>query len=269
LYKLDYHLHTDYSLDCYEPMVNIIKGAIAHDLDEIVITDHVDFTREMQPVRGSIDYDKYITQLFDFKNIYSNKIKIKFGIELGAEPLEHKKINEFLKKYKYDFIIMSSHTTAGYDLWARELFIGRSKKESYSMYFEEILQNIKLVEKFCVYGHLDFIPRYWRTGDNSLVYEDYKDIIDSILKALIEKGKGVEVNTSGIRYGLNTVHPQLSILKRYKELGGEILTLGSDAHKQKDVASDFDKGYEIIKAAGFKYLTRFDNLEPEFFEIKF
>ena len=103
--------------------------------------------------------------------------------------------------------------------------------------------------------------------DNSLKYEEYSDLIDACLKSLIEKGKGIEVNTSGFRYGINGTYPSLTILKRYKELGGEIITAGSDSHKPEDTADHIDYAYSLIKEAGFKYVSVFRKQKPEFVAI--
>ena len=130
-----------------------------------------------------------------------------------------------------------------------------------------MLKNINTIDKFCVYGHIDFISRYGIYKDNSLKYRDYSDLIDEVLKTLINKNKGIEINTSGYRYKLNQTYPQYDILKRYKELGGEIITIGSDAHTPDYVGDHFEVAYEMLVKSGFKYITRFKNLKPSFTAI--
>ena len=95
----------------------------------------------------------------------------------------------------------------------------------------------------------------------------HRESIREILKTLIERGKGIEINTAGLRYNLGHVHPKIEILHMYKELGGEIITVGSDAHKKTDLARDFDIAYEILKECGFNYYTRFEKLSPLFERI--
>ena len=127
----------------------------------------------------------------------------------------------------FDFVIGSTHVINGLDVSDSRFFEGKTKKEAYTEYFENVLENAKLHDCYNVYGHLDYINRYSHYEDNSLEYEDYSDIIDEILKVLVSKGKGLDINTSGYRYGLGRTNPQLDIVKRFKELGGEIVTVGS------------------------------------------
>ena len=114
---------------------------------------------------------------------------------------------------------------------------------------------------------MDYIVRYGTHGEASYSYAKYADYIDAILKYLIEHGKGLELNTGGWKYGLSFAHPHQDVLKRYKELGGEILTIGSDAHKPEHVAYDFDRVKAYLEACGFKYYTEFRNRIPKFCAI--
>ncbi len=177
-----------------------------------------------------------------------------------------KEIDELMKNH-YDFVIASSHVVDKCDLCTNDFFEGKTKFMAYLGYFADVLNNVKTCDFFSVYGHIDFINRYGNYADKKMVYGDYKFITDEILKTLIEKGKGIEINTSGYRYGLGHTHPQFELVKRYKELGGEIITVGSDAHVPEDIAKDFDKAYKMLEEAGFKYLTLFTDKKPEFVKI--
>ena len=98
-------------------------------------------------------------------------------------------------------------------------------------------------------------------------YNEFKPITDKILKALIEKEKGIEINTSGFKYGLNHTHPQFPIVKRYKELGGKIITVGSDAHRPEQITFKFDVAYRMLKEAGFDEISLFREKKPIFVKI--
>lgn len=263
MFLADYHIHTNFSIDSEAPMEEMIKSAISKGMKEIAITDHADFDPKYYPMPDYTDYIPYFNQL---KEKYKNDIKIALGVEIGLENQWADKINAFASKYNFDFIIGSSHATRTLDLYfdQKEYFKNKTKKEAYTIYFEEILKNINACPQFNVYGHFDFISRYGMYDDNSLEYKDYSDLIDSCLKNLIEKDKGIEVNTSGFRYGINCTYPTLTILKRYNELGGEIITAGSDSHKPKDTADHIDYAYSLIKEAGFKYVSVFRNQKAEF-----
>lgn len=266
MFLADYHIHTNFSIDSEAPMEEQIKSAINKGMKEIAITDHADFDTKYYPVP---DYTDYIPYFNNLKEKYNDKIKIILGVEIGLENKWSDTINEFANKFDFDFIIGSSHATTTLDLYfdQKEYFQNKTKKEAYSTYFEEILKNIANCSRFNVYGHIDFISRYGMYDDNSLKYADYSDLIDACLKSLIENGKGIEVNTSGFRYGINGTYPSLTILKRYKELGGEIITAGSDSHKPKDTADHIDYAYSLIKEAGFKYVSVFRKQKPEFIAI--
>lgn len=132
----------------------------------------------------------------------------------------------------------------------------------YKHYFEVTLDRIRALDCFDSFGHLDYIVRYGSTSNRHYSFQAYQDQIDPILKALIEKGKALECNTAGFRYGLNHPNPCEDILKRYHELGGELLTLGSDAHSPKAIACEFDRMQAILKDCGFRYITVYRQRKP-------
>ena len=115
-----------------------------------------------------------------------------------------------------------------------------------------------------MYGHLDYVVRYGPNKDADYSYAKYADLLDSILETLIEKGKGLELNTGGLRSGLRDVNPCAEVLKRYRELGGEILTVGSDSHSDSHISFEFEKACELLKECGFRYYTVFEKRSPEF-----
>lgn len=265
MYLIDYHTHTSFSSDSQAPMEDMILSAIDKGLDEMAITDHVDFDDRYDYT----DYNRYIPYFNELKEKYADKIKLCLGVEVGVDNYFKDKVNAFTKSFDFDFIIGSSHAVTGKDLYfdREDFFAGKTKQTAYNQYFSELLKNIELCEDFCVYGHLDFVSRYGIYEDNSLKYADYKDIIDEVLRTLINKGKGIEINTSGFRYGIADAYPQLDIVKRYKQLGGEIITVGSDSHFTRDVADHIGFAYDMLAEAGFKYITTFEKRKPVFVKL--
>ena len=126
---------------------------------------------------------------------------------------------------------------------------------------------IKKFKNFDVYGHLDYVVRYGPNRDADYTYAKYRDLLDSILKLLIEEGKGIEINTGGLKKGLRDLHPCTDIVKRYKELGGEIITIGSDAHDTANLAYGFDRAEALLKECGFKRFCTFEKLQPVWHEL--
>ncbi len=266
MFSADYHIHTSFSIDGEAPMEEMLLSAIDKGMNEIAFTDHVDYDPKYYP---EPDYESYIPVFNKLKDKYKDKINIVFGVEIGLENQWADKINAITAKYPFDFIIGSSHCVLTKDLYfdRNEYFEKKTKEEAYSIYFEELYKNIQSCNDFNIYGHIDFVSRYGIYKDNSIKYKDYSDLIDKCLISLISKGKGIEINTSGFRYGINSTYPSLEILKRYRELGGEIITAGSDSHRPKDVADHIEHAYCMMKEAGFKYVSVFRNRKPEFIKL--
>ncbi len=173
-----------------------------------------------------------------------------------------------LKKYPLDFVIASSHGIDRYDLSFGILQEGRTRDEMQDLYFRTVYENVKNYDKFNVYGHLDFITRYGGPKYRGMNIGNHIEIIEKILKEIISKGKGIEINTSGYRYGEDRVYPDFEILKKYFELGGEVITIGSDSHRKEDITKDFKIAYEILERLGVKYISSFEKMEPSFIKIR-
>ena len=153
------------------------------------------------------------------------------------------------------------------DPYYPEFFDGYTEREAYEKYFSVSLARIRQIDCFDVLGHLDYVVRYGPNRNQYYSYEAYQEYIDPILKTLIEKGRGLECNTAGFKYGLGHPNPTEDILRRYRELGGEILTVGSDAHRPEHIGYDFHRLPELLKACGFRYYTIYHNRKPEFLPL--
>lgn len=263
---IDHHVHSDFSGDCNSKMEDVINVAKELGLKGVMFTDHVDFDSPDPLFTELIDYRKYTKKINELRKENSD-IDILLGVEVGYQPHLHKKIDGFLESYPFDFVICSMHVCCNMDLYNEEFFRGKTQKNSYEIYFNEVLKSVENYNNFDVYGHLDYIIRYGSFKNKVMNYFEYKDIIDLILKRIIDIGKGIELNTSGIRYGLNVFHPNIDILKRYKELGGEIITLGSDAHRPYDLQANFNEAIILLKDLGYKAIAEFKDRKPKFIDI--
>ena len=219
----DYHLHSNFSADCQTAMIDMIEQAIQLGMKEIAFTDHIDLKYPYKNLTYYYEYKDYRNMIEECRDIYRNKIRFILGVELGLQTQDADAINALIEENEYDFIIGSSHRVNGVSISKPDFFEGKSCHAAYQEYFEYVLKCIETFDCFNVYGHLDYISRY---GTEPLQYKEYVDIIDEILKKLIEKKKGLEINTSGYRYGINATHPSIPILNRYQQLGGEIVTIG-------------------------------------------
>ena len=260
---LDNHVHTSFSSDGKDSMEKVIERAIKIGVRHLTFTDHLEYNSE----DFSINCTDYMNTILELKYKYKNNIEILAGIEVGYQDYIREKINLILKRNLFDFVLCSTHTVDKISVSSEKFYKGYTKEEVYNKYFQSILNTINEFNNFDCYGHLDYIIRYSNYVGREVIYRDYMDIIDSVLKNIIYLGKGIEINTSGYRYGLNSIHPNYDILKRYKELGGEIITIGSDSHRAIDLCCDFDRGFDILENIGFKYVCKFKGRKPEFIEI--
>lgn len=267
----DCHLHSSYSGDSDTPMEDMIRQGIAQGLTTMCFTEHNDFDYPESPDTPAgmflLDTDPYLYDLARLKEKYGSRIRLLFGVELGLQPEALRKNAVYAKAYDFDFIIASSHVCHRRDPYYPDFYEGRPEEEAYREYFESILENIKKFSNFDVYGHLDYVVRYGPGRDLNYSYEQYRDILDEILRTLLDQGKGIELNTGGIKSGMKDFHPCRGVLKRYRELGGEIITVGSDSHDTQHIGDSFDRAAEVLKECGFRYYTVFEKRVPGFQKI--
>lgn len=263
----DCHIHTNISNDGISSIEEYLKYASIIGVDEITFTEHYDDYTGLETKLRTLDVLDYYNKYLLYKN--DNILKTNFGIEIGLQPGLVNEIENMTTQYPFDFIIGSSHITCKKDMaMDKSFFDGYSRKEAYLRYFKEVLQNIILYNQFDVYGHLDYVVRYGGYASKKIEYSEFKEILDEILINLIKKDKGIEINTSGIRYGLGNPHPNIDVIKRYKELGGKIITMGSDAHKIQDLAKNFNEAFDILEDVGYKEVAIYHNRIPDFVKIK-
>lgn len=275
--QADIHMHTWFSTDSEACPRDMADEAVRKGLKTICFTDHFDKDDLEWGEEGIFDVDAYFVEMQKLQEEYAGKLNIRIGIELGLRTYLKDYYEELTKKYPFDFVIGSVHNVPykkdaeGNILYtdpaAEKLFTDRTDKEAYRLMMETTLENVRTSDCFQALGHLDYVVRYGKSREKEYSYTDYADIIDEILKLLIEKEKGLEVNSAGLKYGLPFAHPHPDVLKRYRELGGEIITIGADAHKPEHIAYDFAKAEEILKSCGFKYYTEFFEQKPVFKQL--
>lgn len=277
--RADYHVHTEFSDDSNYSMEEVIKDAITKGFDELCFTDHVDYgvkrdwdepggmiyrkggvgEPEKMPV-ANVDYPVYYKKYQEMKKLYGDKISLKFGLEFGMQAHTIEKYEKLFARYPFDFIILSVHEVEDKEFWDYTFQKGRTQQEYNERYYEELLYLVEHYHNYSVLGHMDLITRY----DDEGVYpfEKLKPILTKILKTVIADSKGIEVNTSSHRYGLKDLTPSRDILKLYKELGGKIITIGSDSHKPEHLGAFVDETKEELKALGFEQICTFDKMKP-------
>lgn len=256
----DFHVHTEFSGDSQTPVTAQIERAIELGMETICITDHHDIDAPEGDCCFLLDIPAQQKRLAELKKIYADRIEILTGIELGLQSHVKDAIDEVLNTYEFDFVLGSCHYARGMDPYQPAYFDQLGHDEGYRVFFEATLQRVKQFDDFDSLSHLDYLVRYEKTQhyDYALV----RDLIDEILQVLIMKNKALEVNSGGFKYGLNQPNPRLEILKRYRELGGHRITLGSDAHKPEQLGISFEETKRLLKSCGYDTLTIFKKRTP-------
>lgn len=274
----DYHMHTYYSDDSQYEMEKAVKKAIELGLNEICFTDHVDYgiklehedymrlnEEERKNRVANVDYEHYFEEIHQLQVKYKDRITIKQGMEFGIQTHTIPAFQTLFNRYDFDFIILSCHQVEDKEFWTQDFQKGRSQQVYNERYYEEILNVIKVYKDYSVLGHLDLLKRYDLKGEYP--FEKTKEIITEILKIVIANKKGIEINTSSFYYGLNDLMPSKNILKLYHDLGGTILTIGSDSHKEEQVGAHIEEIHEELKKIGFKQICTFDKMKPIFHDL--
>lgn len=252
-YLSDYHLHSKFSFDSNQGIEEIINKAISLNLNEICLTEHISFDPQ-DTSYNFFEFKDYENEIQRLSHKYSKNITIKKGLETGEYPLYKDDFDKYFKEHNLDFIIGSIHNLNGKGF--RVNILENGVDYTYKTYFNELLNFVQMGD-FDVLGHLDIVQRYAFKEGGVYNLDDYVDYIYDILKILISRGKGIEINTSGLNN--NLLFPKVEILKMYKDLKGEILTVGSDAHTTDRVGEKISYTYDLLKDMGFKYVFTYEN----------
>lgn len=267
----DMHTHTEFSEDGSYPMKQMAQTAFDKGLKGICFTDHFDLDYPSPGNQFPYDYNRYIKEIKSSRKIFdayeNGEFEVFSGIEMGLQPQVLKHCSDFLRNKQYDFIIGSMHVIKGVDMYTSAYRKLGNSELLINYYFEDLYNCVKEYDEFSVLGHLDVIRRYLHKKDRDYDFEKEKEKLAEIFKILIKKGKGIEVNTSGLRYNLDSSTPGPKAIKLFKDLGGEIVTLSSDAHRPQDIGFMFSEAAEMLKGIGFEYGCYFKNLQPIFYKL--
>lgn len=258
----DYHMHSYYSDDSTCPMEKMVQKAIKTGLDEITFTEHVDYGVKTDE---NCNYPEYLKELTKLKEKYADRITIKAGIEFGVQKQTIPMFEKDAEEYPFEFIILSNHQVDNKEFWIYEFQEGKTQEEYQTAYYQAIYDVIKEYKDYSVLGHLDYIKRYDKCGE----YPDEKirGIVEKIFRQVIADGKGIEVNTSCFKYGLKDLTPSRQILSWYHEMGGKIITIGSDSHDLDHIGDHIVEVKAILKDIGFNHFCTFENRQPVFHEL--
>ena len=262
----DYHVHSHFSDDSVYKMRDVVKDAVLLGIDELCFTDHFDLNEirdgEEKMKQPLLNFPRYFSEIEKLQKQYMGKIEIKKGMEFGIQYGTIPEYENIFHTYPFDFILLSIHRIDNKGYWNRKFQRGKTESEYYNDYYQALYNVVQNYHDYSVLAHLDLIRRY----DNNDGYDVMNDkvMIEKILKYIIADGKGIEVNTSYIRYGIGDMTPSVNILKLYLELGGRIITIGSDSHKPIHLGAYVEEIKEQLKEIGFHEYCTYDKLQPIF-----
>lgn len=267
----DVHVHTYFSSDSIVEIDEQLDRAIKRGMEYVCITDHQDYDYPLWHssyiLSETGEIDSYLKKLQEKKEEYLDRIKLLIGIEYGLQSHLAERINHEYKKYPFDMVIGSTHCFSGRDTEDQTLYEGRAKEIAIREYFQTELDNIRNIDGYDTIGHLDFVLRDCPGKNEGFTYAKYAEVLDEILLTAIRKNKAVEINTKSLVIGMRDSSPGKDVFKRYRELGGTLVTFGSDAHFPERIGDCFDIAGEILKEVGFNYYCVYKAHQPIFMPL--
>lgn len=266
MFLTDDHLHTSFSPDGRAKASEVCEAALKRGLSELTVTDHMDIYSD-RPYTESIDCPKWFDKMQEIREYYGQRLLVHIGIELGQPQCNPGEAKAFLDKYPLDFIIGSVHNMEN-DI---DVYYYDFHKVDYREVYARYLRWLKDMAEdfdFDIMGHVTYPSRYIFNQTGIVVDAmEFREQFEELFKLLIQKGRGIELNLSGLARGQGGIMPDEGLLRLYRACGGELITLGSDSHVADQVGSVAAQGQEILKALGFKYFNYFEERKPKFVKL--
>lgn len=259
----DFHMHTRVSFDGHDTGLQMALAAKEAGLKEICFTDHIDYDPAAEIQTMVFDPPAYAAE---YDGLEIPGLRIRRGIEFGMLPDNAHIFRRTLTVRSYDFVLGSVHFSEGLDVYFDPYWVGKTRFEAERRYLEDTLACVQQHDSFDVLAHLNFISKAQaNTSHENLKFDDHRELVEEILKELIRKDKGLEMNTSGVdRVG--GFLPTADFFHRFRELGGKIVTVGSDAHQCRRVGQYTHQACDILKDI-FGYVCTFENRQPVFHKL--
>ena len=256
----DFHMHSTVSNDGHHSPERMLAAAQKAGLQEICFTDHID-----HDPKGDSSHLRF--QVADYEKAYGAlkdpRLKLRLGMEFGMLPGNKAYAAQAAREREYDFILGSVHFAEGWDVYFPNFWQGKTMLEAEQAYLQTTLACVQNHENFDVLGHLTYLSKAQSNPTHRpILLERHKDVVAEIMKELIRKGKGMEMNTSGVDV-CGVFLPSADYLKLFKDLGGKIVTVGSDAHTDDRVGQYCHQAIELVKSI-FGYVCTFEKRQPIF-----
>ena len=259
----DYHMHSSVSFDSKCPPEDIVLAAENAGLKEICFTDHYDYNDVHREKCDMFTMEQYRA---GYDGLHSDRVTIRHGVEFGLTPWNRAEFRALLDLYDFDFAIGSVHSIEGVDACSRKFWAANDAETAFEKYLLQTLECVKAHDGFDVLGHLNYVCKSGHNAEHKpLRYQDYRDICDEIMKILAENGRGLEINTSGVDK-VGDFLPTIDFLQRFRELGGEIVTVGTDAHTADRVGQYIPEALALAKEV-FGHVCTYEKRKPVFHKL--
>lgn len=259
---IDSHTHSMFSHDSRISPEAMARAAIDKGLEYLAFTDHCDRDCLVAGMDWTqINLPQYVTDISCLKEKYKDKIYIALGLEVGYDRRASGHYIKDLSFCDFDVVINSVHLVGLEDIYLKQYFEGKTKRYAYESYLNAVYESLSAPYDYDIVGHLGYVMRNAQYEDRRLIYEEYREIIDKILLKIIETDKTLEINSAVKTLPLLCL-PDMDILARYKELGGNNITFGSDAHQQERLAQNYDLICERARGLGFAHWTIYKGRIP-------
>lgn len=264
----DYHLHSTHSGDGLSTDRVQVLAAIDRGLKEICFTEHLDIDFPVN-VCFQLHLDTYQQDIRALAEEFKDQITIKCGVEVGNQ--KHRgdivaKTRQWLKGYSFDYVLSSVHWLSGCDYHSPEGWQGVTRSQVFREYLSALYQCALDYTDFNCLGHITYYSRYCPLEEKEMVLHDAPEELEALFKLLISRGQGIEINTS-VYDKSGFFLPDLDIVRFYRQLGGEIISIGSDSHIGVRTGANIHAGLQMLKAAGFDHVCTFTNRQPVFNRI--
>lgn len=260
---IDTHTHCNHSGDSQADPREMLLTAIGKGMEYYAFTDHCNRDFELADVfcMPPLDLDKHFVELEALRDEFADKIDVGVGMECGWSDEAQEDYVAIEKKYPCDVIINSVHMVEKEDIYQQPYFLAREKNKAYGDYLTAVRASLDATYHYDIVGHVGYITRKAPYADKSLRHAEFSEMFDDILRAIIAKGKALEINTHTCS-SVNNFIPSKEIFARYKQLGGELVTFGSDAHRKENIGANYDFASEMLISLGYKYLFKYKAHKP-------